>query len=134
MKMDQKKWKAVQETLATMEEALEYFQQTSDESILPDIELGRKEVTDVLDQELHCSLRNTIDIDGLSDSYWLITVHHILDEIRNPFQPQNRYDKDFLELLRYVWKCDQKKMLGHMKYVLAKWKRNEPDTYQGFIN
>ncbi len=134
MKMDQEKWEAVREMLTTVEEALEYYQRTSDESILQDIELGRKEVTRVLEQELHCSLQRTIDIDGLPDSYWLITASHILEEIRDPFRPQNRYDRDFLELLRYVWKCDEKKLLDQMKYVLAQWKQNNPNAYHNFIN
>ena len=79
-------------------------------------------------------MQKTIDIDEIPDSYWLITVSHILGEIQDPFRLQNRHDRDFLELLHYVWECDEKKLLDHMKYTLAQWKQKEPNTYHGFIN
>lgn len=131
--MNEEKREAVYGTLSAISEAIETFHQTFDEQLFLDIAEGRKQVTLFLEQELHCSLQKQIDIDGLADEEWLLASYRILDQILNPFQPQNKYDKSFMELLGYIWRSSKAALLKRMTTTLSQWKKEAPNNYMGFV-
>lgn len=97
------------------------------------ITAAKRRVEKILEQELAVNLTEEIDVKGIADEDWLFTMRHILAEIKEPLFCENWYDKDFHNLLSYIWKSSKKDLLAHMKHNLEVLKMKNPSIYQGFV-
>lgn len=83
---------------------------------------------------MSCSLDLRINISHLSDEDWLRIVYHIMGEISDPFQPRNAVDREFQNLLEYIWSRSVKELFEAIKSGLGKLKRHSPQNYQNFVS
>lgn len=132
MKLEVKQ--AICDILDTIEEALLHLQQNEQEELRQTVVLGRAYITSELERELGCSLEHRINISALSDEDWLRTISIILSQIEDPFCPQNVFDKEFITLLEYIWKCSKQDMLKNMRINLSSIQRVSQETYQEFVD
>ncbi len=132
--MDGNVKKSVYEILKTINEALELLSHTENEECSELVGWGRQKVTETLEKEMKCSLDMRIDISKLSDEDWLRTVHHIMKELSNPFQPRNLYDHAFLDLLDFVWRHTKKELLDAMLMAVRKLPEDAVTNWSSYFS
>lgn len=131
--MDKNVEKSLYEILATMCEAMEHLQHTENQELRELLKSGRQNVTEALEQELACSLRERIEEANLPDEDWIRTAYRIMGEISNPFQPQNAFDKKFSKLLDYIWTHSGRELLQGMIEALENLKKSSKESYHAFV-
>lgn len=124
----------IYEVLDTIGEALEHLKHTENEELHKEVTLGRYEIVSMLEDMLHCSLTETIEVEKMSDADWLVTTYRIMEDIMNPLQVQNTFDVEFVKLLNYIWNHSREELLNTMKETLSGWKSNSPAAYETFVN
>ncbi len=119
--------------LASIGEALDHLAEQEDAEVRQMVALGRGQVTEALEKALGCSLRERIDVDNLPDEDWLITAYRIMEQINEPFQPQNFFDREFWRLLEYIWGHSRQELVGQMKRSLFELKKESKENYQRYV-
>lgn len=94
----------------------------------------RRQVTEILEAALSCSLEARISASKLSDEDWLRTMCLLVGESMDPFQPKNSSDREFMGLLEYVWSRSEAELLATMKDMLERIKKKYKDAYDSFLN
>lgn len=95
---------------------------------------GRRQVTETLEAAISCSLDTRISASKLSDEDWLRTMYLIVGEFTNPFRPKNRFDREFMELLEFVWSHSETELLAVMKNTLKKLKEDSRENYDSLVD
>lgn len=123
------------ELLGTIGEGLALLQSRQDAAAAQAVAQGRQTVTRQLDEELGQPLAQRISADALTDAEWLGAAYRIVEQLADPFQPQNAFDREFLRFLEYIWKTPEPVLLRQLKNTLTGWKKNPKSrpTYQGFV-
>ena len=124
---------SVFQLLETISEGLAVLQTREDPNLQQDISAARARVTQALEAAMGCSLEDRICVSSLSDEDWLRTALRIMEEILNPFQPLNQYDREFLNLLDAVWKSSKQTLVQAMKANMEQLRRSSEPTYAGFV-
>lgn len=125
--------KSVYELLAGISEALEHLQHTENEELRQVVAMGRRQVTAALDNALACSLDKRIDAASMPDDEWLVTAYRIMEQIAEPFRPQNAFDAEFQRLLDYIWAHSRAELVGRMKHNLFEMKKASKANYNAFV-
>lgn len=121
--------------LQTIGEGINYLQNHEDETVRQAVEAGRQAATRQIEDALGASLAQRVSANELEDAEWLGIAWRILEQLADPFQPQNAFDREFLNFLDYLWKTPEPALLEQMKSILREWKKT-PDgkaAYRGFV-
>ena len=124
----------IDEMIETIEEGIMYLKDNNDENVSESIALGRKSVEDTLSKVIGVSISDRIESKNISDEEWIFVVKCILDDIQNPLEMHNTYDKKFLNLLSYIWKTSIDDMVSYMKDRLNSIKNSKLETYNNFVD
>lgn len=124
----------IDEMIETIEEGIMYLKDNNDENVRESIALGRKSVEDTLSKVIGVSISDRIESKNISDEEWISVVKCILDDIQNPLEIHNTYDKKFLNLLSYIWKTSIDDMVSYMKDRLNSIKDSKLETYNNFVD
>lgn len=124
----------IDEMIETIEEGIMYLKDNNDENVRESIALGRKSVEDTLSKVIGVSVSDRIESKNISDEEWISVVKCILDDIQNPLEIHNTYDKKFLNLLSYIWKTSIDDMVSYMKDRLNSIKDSKLETYNNFVD
>lgn len=121
--------------LGTIGEGLAYLQSCEDEAVRQAVNAGRQTAARQLETALGVSLAQQINANELADSDWLAAMYRIVEELNDPFEPQNAFDREFLNLIDYFWKTSEPALLDQMKNVLREWQKtpNGKATCESFI-
>ena len=123
----------IDELLNTIQEGLEELEINKNQQLIVDIQDAKKCIESVIEEDLTVSICERVNSNALTDEEWIHTINMILDEFENPIRINNRYDKDFLDLLHYIWNSSEEQLLMNMKKSLATLKANSEVNYQGFV-
>ncbi len=80
-------------------------------------------------------LAQRINADALTDAEWLSAAYRIVEQLADPFEPANAFDREFLNLMQYIWQNSEAVLCRKMKDTLNEWKKT-PDgkaAYQSFV-
>ena len=134
--MEERQLAGILELLGTVGEGLEYLQSHEDAAVTQAVMEGRQAVTRQIETALEDTLARRINAGALPDAEWLGVMYRIAEQLADPFQPQNAYDREFLNLLDYIWKNSEATLVQQMKSVLHKWKKSpeERDAYKFFVS
>lgn len=130
--MDQQKMSDIFALLETIQQGMAYLQTQQDAAVQQAVRDGRAAVTRQLEQALGDTLAHRINADALSDADWFSAACRILEQLADPFQPQNAFDSEFMNLLNYVWQNSEQELLRQMKRVLREWKK-APNGEAGLV-
>ena len=98
------------------------------------VKKSRDIVTEVLEQQLGgVSLEQQINISGIPDEDWLITARHIIDEINDPFVPENEYETYFVKLFRYLVDTDMDTIVSNIYYSYNKIMNDGFEVYDNLV-
>ena len=100
--------------LETVGQGLEHLQNHEDETVRQAILAGREAVTSELEKALGRSLAQQISIGALNDGEWLGAMYRIVEQLADPFVPQNAYDREFLSLLEQIWQINESDLVQGM--------------------
>lgn len=131
--MDNNMENKILELLGTVSEALEYEKETGDMRLSNDIGECRDCVEVILNRVLGGYLSERIDTGNMPDADWLLAMYRIMDEITHPLIIKNQYDREFLDLLNYVWNHSKEQLLKGMKNALFRLKQQSQRAYDGFV-
>lgn len=132
--MDEQTSQAVCELLDSIGESLAHPWLSENAELRQLITDGRRQVTETLEAALSCSLDVRVSASKLSDEDWLRTMYLIVGELTDPFQPKNRFDREFVKLLEIVWSYSEAELLAVMKNDLKKFKKNFKRDYDSFVD
>ena len=111
--------------LGTVGEGLAHLQNHEDETVRQAVLTGREAVTSQLERALGSSLTQQISVGALNDGEWLGAMYRIVEQLADPFVPQNAYDREFLSLLEQIWQTNELALVQGMKQVLHQWKQSD---------
>ncbi|MCI8361280.1 MAG: FkbM family methyltransferase [Clostridiales bacterium] len=131
--MDKQTEQSIYEILHTMDEALAHLQLSENEELRQLLQSGRQAVTETLDGALDCSLSQRIDADQLSDADWVRTAYRIMEEISDPFEPRNAFDRKFVNLLGDIWSHSRRELFLSMVHDLKKLQNTSTENYEGLV-
>ena len=98
------------------------------------VKKSRDIVTEVLEQQLGgVSLEQQINISEMPDEDWLITARHIIDEINDPFVPENEYETYFIKLFRYLVDTDMDTIVSNIYYSYNKIMNEGFEVYDNLV-
>lgn len=122
--------------LGTIGEGLEYLQSRDDEKTAQAVCTGRQTVTRQMEKALGDTLTRRIHADALSDAEWLGAMYRIVEQLADPFQPQNMYDEEFINFLNHLWKTSEEELWRQMKRTLNEWKKTPEGkiAYKNFVD
>ena len=95
---------------------------------------SRRQVTEVLESAVSCSLENRISASKLPDEDWIRTMYLLVGELTDPFQPKNIFDREFMKLMEHVWSHSEAELLAHMKKNLKSIEKTSRRTYIDFVD
>lgn len=133
--MEPEQINSISALLQTIGEGITYLQNHEDETVRQAVEAGRQAATRQIEDALGASLAQRVSANELEDAEWLGIAWRILEQLADPFQPQNAFDREFLNFLDYLWKTPEPALLEQMKSILREWKKT-PDgkaAYRGFV-
>lgn len=121
--------------LETVGQGVAHLQDHEDEIVRQAVQAGKKAVTAEIEAALGCSLARQISADALNDGEWLGAMYRIVEQLADPFVPQNAYDREFLHLLQQIWQTSEAALVQGMKGVLHQWKQdaNGKAVRKGFV-
>lgn len=133
--MEPEQIKDTLDLLQTIGEGISYLQSHADETVQQAVAAGRQAATRQLENALGVSLAQQISANELEDGEWLGAAYRIMEQLADPFQPQNAFDHEFLNFVEYLWKTPEPILLEQLKNILTGWKKNPQNkpTYQGFV-
>ena len=131
--MDATVSESIFQLLETISEGLVILQANPDENLQQDISAGRLQITRALEEALHDSLEDRICVSALSDEDWLRTAMRIMEELIDPFQPTNQYDREFLNLLEVIWKNPKENLVRSMKETMERLRQSNSEAYADFV-
>ncbi len=99
MAMEQTRISRILALLETISEGFAYLQRQADEAVLQAVAEGRRMVTHEIEIELGEPLARRIGADALCDAEWLGAMYRIVEQLSDPFEPANAFDKLFLTLI-----------------------------------
>ena len=122
--------------LGTIGEGLAFLQNHEDESVRQAVAEGRKAVTCEIGAALGETPARQINANALADAEWLGAMYRIVEQLADPFQPGNAFDREFLGLMHYLRQNTEAALFRKMKDTLDEWKKasNGKATYQNFVN
>lgn len=132
--LDEQTGRAVGELLDSVGEALAHLRLLENEELRQLVSDSRRQITATLEAEIHCSLEVRISASKLSDEDWLRTMYLIVGEFTEPFRPKNRFDREFMDLLEYVWSHSETELLATMKNGLKQLEIKSKENYDNFLN
>lgn len=132
--LDEQTGQAVCELLASIGQALEHLRCSENEELQQLVVDGRRQATETLESAVSFSIDARVNASKLSDEDWLRTMYLIVGEFTNPFQPKNRFDREFVKLLEIVWSLSETELLSAMKNNLKKIKKDSRVNYDNFVN
>lgn len=136
--MDKGFEKSLYDSLAAVQESLEYLQHEENQELRELVRICRCQITAMLEDRMSCSLSHRIEIFHLSDEDWLRTAYFLAGgaEGGSPgtFQPRNLIDRKFLSLLEYVWQHSSQELFETLLAGLKKWEQYSPENYKGFVS
>lgn len=97
------------------------------------IKSERSRITKQLEALCECSLEQQIEIGSLSNGAWLCTSYRILSEAAEPFVPENKYDKDFIELIKVYRSTSSDDLLEVILQSVLKMKEQNEPAYNSFV-
>ena len=98
------------------------------------VKKSRDIVTEVLEQQLDgVSLESQINISEIPDEDWLITARHIIDELNDPFIPENEYETYFIKLFRYLVDTDMETLVSNIYYSYNKIMNEGFEVYDQLV-
>ncbi len=136
MAMEQTRISRILALLETISEGFAYLQRQADEAVLQAVAEGRRMVTHEIEIELGEPLARRIGADALCDAEWLGAMYRIVEQLADPFEPANAFDREFLGFIQHIWNTSEDELLQQMKRTLNEWKKT-PDrkgAYQGFVD
>ena len=125
---------AVYELLNSIGQALEHLRLSENDDLRKLVADGRRQVTETLETALSCSLDAKISASELSDEDWLRAMYLTVGELTDPFRPKNRFDREFMELLEYVWSHSEIELLAGMKKNLKTIEEKSKKDYDAFVS
>lgn len=133
--MERQQIEMVLSLLETVGQGLEHLQSHEDETVRQAVVAGREAVTSEIEKALGCSLAQQISIGALNDGEWLGAMYRIVEQLADPFVPQNAYDREFQSLLEQLWQISELALVQGMKQVLHQWKQtaNGKTTWKAFV-
>lgn len=133
--MESQQIEKILSVLETVGQGLEHLQNHEDETVRQAILAGKKAVTAELENALGRSLTQQISASALNDGEWLGAMYRIVEQLADPFVPQNAYDREFLSLLEQIWQTSELALVQGMKQVLHQWKQsaNGKATWKAFV-
>lgn len=118
--LDEGARRAAYDCLDTVGEALGRLRLTESVELRKVVADSRHQVEQSLETALSCSLDARISASELSNEDWLRTMYLLVGEAADPFQPKNRFDREFMQLLEQVWTHSEAELLEVMKNTLKK--------------
>ena len=97
--MDKPQIEKILSLLETIGQGLEHLQTHEDETVRQAVLAGRKAVTAEIESALGRSLTQQINANALNDGEWLGAIYRIVEQLADPFVPQNTYDQEFMNLI-----------------------------------
>ena len=125
---------SIYEILDTIKEAMEYLKYKENQELREVIMMGRQEITQELEKELGFSLEQRMDIWSLSTEDWLITIYRVIEEMINPFSPQNAFDMKFLKIINCIWNYSKDALLQIMIGKVNQLKKESTEDYEYICN
>lgn len=121
--------------LGTIGEGMEYLQRQEDAAVRQAVAEGRRAATREVGDALGKTLARQINADALTDAEWLSAMYRIMEQLADPFEPVNAFDREFLGLMHYLWQNTEASFCRKMKDTLNEWKKapNGKATYQSFV-
>lgn len=132
--LDERTGRAVCELLDSVGEALAHLRLFENEELRQLVSDSRRQITATLEAAIHCSLEARVSASKLSDEDWLRTMYLIVGEFTEPFRPKNRFDREFMQLLEYVWSHSETELLAGMKEGLKKIETDSKNSYDSFVS
>ncbi|MCI8652096.1 MAG: FkbM family methyltransferase [Angelakisella sp.] len=133
--MDKPQIEKILSLLETIGQGLEHLQTHEDETVRQAVLAGRKAVTAEIESALGRSLTQQINANALNDGEWLGAIYRIVEQLADPFVPQNTYDQEFMNLISQLWQTNEAALLQGMKQVLHQWKQSVKgvDAWNAFV-
>lgn len=125
--------KQIYDMLDTIGEAVEHLKETENPVLCSEVAQGREYVELLIGNDLNCSLSYRIDTASMEDTDWLLNMYRVMEEVTRPLEINNKYDKEFLELLEYIWTHSREQLLAHMKHSLGILRRKSGRNYDAFV-
>ncbi len=122
--------------LETIGKGMEYLQSHEDAKTARAVLAGRRSAALQIEQALGDTLTKRISADALCDAEWLSAMYRIVEQLADPFEPANAFDREFLGFIQHIWNTSEDELLQQMKRTLNEWKKT-PDrkgAYQGFVD
>lgn len=123
--MDPQQVSDVLALLETIQQSLTYLQTHRNVAVKQAVRNGRRAVTRQLEQALGGSLAQRINANALPDADWLSAAYRVLEQLADPFEPQNVFDRQFPNLLEQLWKYSEAELVQGMKDVLHEWEKQQ---------
>ncbi len=121
------------ELLEGISEALEFQKRTGNTRLAGDIIESRKCIERSLYAVVPYPIMDRIDSENMQNEDWLLAMYRIMGELKQPFCVQNRYDREFLDLLHYLWDNKKEKLVENMKNRLGQIREIDSHAYDGFL-
>ena len=133
--MEQQQLQNILEILSTIGEGLNYLQAHEDTAVTQAVMEGRRAVTLQIEKAVGDTLARRVNADALPDAEWLGVAYRIVEQLADPFQPQNAFDTEFLNFLEYIWQHTEAALVQQMKGVLQEWKKTPQgkETCKSFV-
>ena len=96
--------------------------------------ISKKEEIKLLNEKLKKSLENEINILNLNDSDYKMCVEHIKEYIRKPFRVNNYCDRQFMNIIEYVWRNNEEILVLNMIKRLDRIRFDNEELYESFVN
>lgn len=123
----------IDELLNTIQEGLGELEINKNQQLVDDIQDAKKCIECVIEEDLTASICERVNSNAFTDEEWIHTIIMILDEFENPIRINNRYDKEFFDLIQYIWNSSEEQLLANMKKSLETLKNNSKANYEGFV-
>lgn len=122
--------------LETIGEGLTYLQSREDEAVQQVVNAGRQTAARQVEQALGDTLAKRIHADALCDADWLAAMYRVVEQLADPFEPTNAYDREFANFIRHIWDSGEEDLLRQMKHTLNGWRKTPggKNTYQTFVD
>lgn len=133
--MEAQKVEKILSLLDTVGQGLEHLQTHEDETVRQAVLAGKKAVAAEIESDLGRSLAQQINANALNDGEWLGAMYRIVEQLADPFVPQNAYDREFMSLMTQLWQTSESALLQGMKQILRQWKQsaNGKDAWKVFV-
>lgn len=127
--LDEQTRQAVYALLRSAGEAIEWKRQSENGDPRQLVATCRRQVTEALEKSVFRSLDARVSASRLSDEDWLRTMYMLMEEAEDPFRPKNQTDREFMELLEYIWSRSEANLMANMKIALPQMNKTDYRTF-----